>query len=251
MLVTFLSSLVLRFSTSCYGCHQLEPDVGVSQQVSKIYPSKPALCSFWDCLPTPEDEFHAMLVTFLSSFVLRFSTSCYGCHQLAPDLGVSHQVSTIYPSKLALCSFWRCLPHPEVQFHAMLVTFLSSSVLRISNSCYGCRQLAPDLGVSQQVSTIHPSKPALCSFWRCLPHPEVEFHAMLVTLLSSLVVRFITSCYGCHQLAPDLGVSQQVSTICPFETGTLQPLGLFTTSWSWVSCHAGDVLIIFGIAFQY
>ncbi len=37
----------------------------------------------------------------------------------------------------------------------------------------------------------------------------------------------------------------------PFETNTLQLLGLFTTSWSWVSCHAGDVLIIFGVAFQH
>ncbi len=28
--------------------------------------------------------------------VLRFSTSCYGCHQLARDLGVSRLVSTIH-----------------------------------------------------------------------------------------------------------------------------------------------------------
>ncbi len=27
--------------------------------------------------------------------MLRFSTSCYDCHQLAPDVGVSQQVSTI------------------------------------------------------------------------------------------------------------------------------------------------------------
>jgi hypothetical protein len=90
-----------------------------------------------------------MLVTLLSSLVLRFSTSCYGCHQLASDLGVSQQVSTIYTSKTALCSLWVCLPHPEVEFHAMLVTFLSSLVLRFSTSCYGCHQLAPDHGVSQ------------------------------------------------------------------------------------------------------
>ncbi len=56
MLVTFLSSLVLRFSTSCYGCHLLALDLGVSQQVSTIYPSKPALCSLWGCLPQPEPE---------------------------------------------------------------------------------------------------------------------------------------------------------------------------------------------------
>ncbi len=198
MLVTFLSSLVLRFSTSCHGFHQLAPDPGVSQEVSTIYPSKPALCSFWGCLLDHEVEFKAMLVTLLSSLVLRFSTSCYGCHQLAPDLCVSQQVSTIYPSKPALCSLWVCLPHPEVEFHAMLVTFLSVLVLRFTTSCYGCHQLTPDLGVSQQVSTIYPSKPALCRFWSCLPPPEVEFHATLVTFFSSLVLRFTTRCYGCH-----------------------------------------------------
>ncbi len=164
----------------------MAPDLGDSQQVSTIYPSKPALCRLWGCLPHPEVEFHAMLVTFLSSLVLRFSTNSYGCHQLAPDLGVSQQVSTIHPSKPALFSIWGCLPHPEDEFHAMLVTFLSSMVLRFSTSCYGCHQSAPDIGVSQQVSTIYPSKPALCSFWGCLPHPEVEFHAMLVTFLLDL-----------------------------------------------------------------
>ncbi len=158
-----------------------KPDLGVSQQVSTINPSKPALCSFWGCLPHPEVEFHAMLVTFFSSLVLRFITSCYGCHQLAPDHVVSKQVSTIYPSKPALCSFWGCLPHREVEFHAMLVTFLSSLVLRFGTSCYACHQLAPDLGVSQQVSTNYPSNPAVCSFWGCLTHPEIEFHAWLVT----------------------------------------------------------------------
>ncbi len=86
-----------------------------------------------------------------------------------------------------------CLPHPEVVFHAMLVTFSSPLVLRFSTSCYGCHQSALNLGVSQQVSTIYPSKPALCSFWGCLPHPEVQFHAMLVTFLSSLVLCFSTS----------------------------------------------------------
>ncbi len=71
--------------------------------------------------------------------------------------------------------------HPEVEFHALLVTFLSSLVLRFSASCYGCHQLATGPGVSQQVSSIYPSKPALCSHWGCLPHREVEFHAMPVT----------------------------------------------------------------------
>ncbi len=131
----------------------------------------------------PEVEFPAMLVTFLSSFVLRFSNGCYGCHQLAPDLGVSQQVSTIHPSKPALFSIWRCVPHPEVEFHAKLVTFLLSLLLCFGTCCYGCHQLAPDLGVSQQVSTIYASRPALCSFWGCLPHPEVEFDAMLVKFL--------------------------------------------------------------------
>jgi hypothetical protein len=92
----------------------------------------------------------------------------------------------------------------------MLVTFLSSLVLRFSIGCYGCQQLAQDLGFSQQVSTIYPTKPALCSVWGCLPHPEVEFHAFLVTFLSSLVLRFSISCYGCHQFAQDPGFSQQV-----------------------------------------
>ncbi len=146
MLGTFLSSLVLRFSTSCCGCHQLAPDLGVPEQVSSIYPLKPAICSFWSCLPHPEVEFHAMLVTFLSSLVLHFRTSCCGCHQLAPDLGVPEQVSSIYASKLAICSFWSCLPHPEVEFHAMLVTFLSSLVLHFSTSCCGCHQLAQASG---------------------------------------------------------------------------------------------------------
>ncbi len=139
-----------------------------------------------------------MLVTFFSSLVLRFATSCYGCHQLAMDLCVPLQVSTIYPSKPALSSFWGCLTHPEVVFVAMLVTFLSSFVLLFSTSYYGCHQLAPDRGVSQQVSTIYPSKPALCGFWGCLPHPEVEFHARLVTFLSSFLLHFSTCCYGCH-----------------------------------------------------
>ncbi len=107
MLMTFLLSLVLRFGTTCFGCHQLEPDLGVSQQVSTIFPSKPALCSIWSCLPHPEVEFHARLVTFLSSLVLRFSNSCYGCHQLAPDPRVPPQVSSIYPSKPAICSYDR------------------------------------------------------------------------------------------------------------------------------------------------
>ncbi len=176
---------------------------------------KPALCSFWGCVTHPEVEFHANLVTFLSSLVLRFSTSCYGCHQLPTNHAVRQQVSTFYPLKPALCSFWGCLTHPEVDFDAMLVTFLSSLVLRFTTSCYGCHQVATDLGVPQQVSTFYPLKPALCSFWGCLTHPEVEFHAMLVTFLSSLVLRFSTSCCGSHHLAPDLGVSPQVSTIHP------------------------------------
>ncbi len=173
-------------------------DLGVPQQDSYIYPSKPAICSFWGCLTHPEVEFHAMLVMFFSSFVLRFTTSCYGWHQLATNLGVPQQVSTIYPSKPAICSFWDRLTHPEVEFHAMLVTFFSSLVLRFTTSCYGCHQLAPDLGVPQQVTTIYHSKPAICSFWGCLTHPEVEFHAMLVTFFSSMVLRFTTSCYGFH-----------------------------------------------------
>ncbi len=43
---TFISTVLLRLSTTCYGCHQLAPDLGVSQQVSTMYPSKPALCSY-------------------------------------------------------------------------------------------------------------------------------------------------------------------------------------------------------------
>ncbi len=179
MLVTSFSSLVLRFTTSCCGCHQVAIDPGDPQQVSTIYPSKPALFSIWGCLTHPEVEFDAMLVTFLSSLVLRFSTSCNGWHQLAPNLGVSQRVSTMYSSKPALCSFWGCLPHPQVQFHALLVTFLSSLVLRFSNSCCSCHLLAPSLGVSQHVSTLYPSKLALCSFWGCSPHPQVQFHALL------------------------------------------------------------------------
>ncbi len=147
-----------------------------------------------------------MLVMFLSYLVLRFSTSCYGCHQLAIDLGVPQQVSTIYPSKAALCSIWACLPHPEVELHDMLVTFLSSLVLCVSTVYYGFHQLAPDPGVPQKVSLIYPSKPAICSFWGSLTHPEVEFQAMVVLFFSSFVLRFTTSGYGCHQLAADLGV---------------------------------------------
>ncbi len=48
-------------------------------------------------------------------------------------------------------------------------------------------ELAPDLGVSQQASTIYALKPPLCSCWGCLPHPEVEFHARRVTFLSSFL----------------------------------------------------------------
>ncbi len=164
MLVTFFSSIVLRFSTSCYGCHHLATDLRLPQQVSTIYPSRPAHCSFWGCLTHPEVEFDPMLVAFLSSFVLRFSTSIFGCHQLASDIGVSQQVSTIYPSKGALCSFWGCLPHPEVEVHARLVTCLSSSVLCVTIVYYGSHQLAPDAGVPQQVSPTYPSEPAICSF---------------------------------------------------------------------------------------
>ncbi len=164
-MVTFLSSSVLSVITVYYGSDQLAPDAGVPQQVSSIYPSELGICSFWGCFTHPEVEFHAMLVTFFSSLVLRFTTSCYGCPQLAPDLGVPQQVSTIYPSKHAHSSFWGCLTHPEVEFHAMLVTFLSSFVFPFSTSCYGCYQLAPDPGVPQQVSSIYPSEPALCSFW--------------------------------------------------------------------------------------
>ncbi len=181
MLVTFLSSLVLCFCTSCSGCHQLAPDVGVSQQVSSIYPSIAAHCSFWGCLTQLEVEFHAMLVTFLWFLVLSVTTVYNASHLLALEPGVPQQVSWIYPSKPAICSFWGCLTHPEVEFHAMLVTFLSSLVLRFSTRSYGCHQSAPDHGVSLRVSTIYPTKPALCSFWGCLPHPEVEFHVRLVT----------------------------------------------------------------------
>ncbi len=39
---------------------------------------------------------------------------------------------------------------------------------------------------------------------RTFDHPEVEFHAMLVVFLSSLVLHFSTSCYGWHQL-PQFG----------------------------------------------
>ncbi len=139
-----------------------------------------------------------MLVTFFSSLVLRFSTSCYGCHQSVPDLDVPQQVSTICPFKLALCSFWGCLPYPDVEFHARLVTFLSSSVLCVATIYYGSHQLTPDPRVPQQVSSFYPSKPPICSFWGCLTLPEVEFHAMLVTFFSSLVLSFTPSCYGCH-----------------------------------------------------
>ncbi len=163
-----------------------------------MYPSKPAICSFWGCLSHPKVDFHARLVAFLSSLVLSVTTVYEGSHQLAPDPRVPQQVSSIYTSKLAICSFCGCLTHPEVEFHAMMVAFISSLVLRFSTSCYGCHQLAPDLGVPQQVSTIYPSKPALCSFWGCLTHHEVEFDAMLVTFLLSLVLHFSTSCYGCH-----------------------------------------------------
>ncbi len=110
---------------------------------------------------------------FFSSLVLPFTTSCYGCHQLATDLGLLQHVSTTYPSKPALCSFWGCLPHPEVEFHARLVTFLSSSVLSVTTVYHGSHQLAPDVGVPQQVSSIYPSEPAICIFWGCLTHPEV------------------------------------------------------------------------------
>ncbi len=152
---------------------------------------------------------------FLLSFILRFSTSCYGCHQFAPHLGVSQQVSTTYPSKPALSSFWGCLPHPEVEFHARLVTFLSCSVLSVTTVYYGSHQLAPDPRVPQQVSSIYPSEPAICSFWGGLTHLEVEFDAMLVTFFSSFALRFTTSFFGCHQLGTDLCVPLQVSTIYP------------------------------------
>ncbi len=164
MLVTFFSPLVLRFTTGCYGFHHVATNLGVPEQVSTIYPSKPALCSFWGCLTQPEVELDAMVVTFLSSLLLRFKTSCYGCHQLALDLGVSQQVSTTYHSKPALCIFWGCLPHPEVEFHARLVTFLSSSVLSVTTVYFGSQQLAQDPGFPQHVSSIYPSKPAICSF---------------------------------------------------------------------------------------
>ncbi len=131
-----------------------------------------------------------MLVMIFSSLVLRFTTRFYGCHQLATDLGVPQHVSTIYQSKQELCNIWGCLPHPEVEFHARLVTFLSSWVLTITTVYYGSHQLALDNGVPQQVSSIYPSKPAICSIWGCLTHPEVEFQAMLVTFFSSLVLRF-------------------------------------------------------------
>ncbi len=93
-------------------------------------------------------------------------------------------------------ALWGCLPHFEVEFHAMLVTFLLSLALRFSTSSYGCHQLAKDPGVPQQVTSINPSKHAICSFVGCLTHPIVEFHGMLVTFLSSLVLHFSTSCYG-------------------------------------------------------
>ncbi len=84
-----------------------------------------------------------MLVRFLSSLVLCFSTNCYGCHQLAPDLRVSQQVSTIFPSKPALYSFWGCLPHPEVEFHAALVggmggcAMIGQSVINVTSGGRG------------------------------------------------------------------------------------------------------------------
>ncbi len=34
---------------------------------------------------------------------------------------------------------------------------------------------------------VRKSKPAVSSFWSCLPHPEVEFLPKLVTFLSSLI----------------------------------------------------------------
>jgi hypothetical protein len=106
-----------------------------------------------------------MLVTFLSSLVLRFSTCYNGCHQSATDLGVSQPVSTMYPSKPALCSVWGCLSHPEVEFHARLVTILSSSVLSVTTVYNVSLLLAPDPGVLQKDYSIYPSEPTICSFW--------------------------------------------------------------------------------------
>ncbi len=42
-------------------------------------------------MPAMFVAFHAMLATFFSSWVLRFRTSCYGCYQLAPDLGALYR----------------------------------------------------------------------------------------------------------------------------------------------------------------